>query len=108
MSGDLQDVLNRGGGIAYICTLTQCTSCSEWLWIYDGYSCGFDAVLESSFKGFCYKCFNELKLNFNQANFKWKEFKYMTSSEYHELQSNAVIAEYNIRLKSVQELQKLK
>lgn len=81
MDQELQDALNKGGGIALICELVECPNCNNDIWIDIGHSCGFDAVLEDRYTNDCYKCFNSF--NLNVLKLRSKGHKFMAPYEYY-------------------------
>jgi hypothetical protein len=83
---NLQDVLNKGKGIALICYLIECPNCNKDIWVEIGHHCGFDAVLKEHIKTECYKCFNNIDVYFDK-DIKIKDMIFMTIEDYNNLKS---------------------
>ena len=82
---ELNNALNKGGGIAQICCLVECPNCHDDIWINIGHHCGFDAVIDSVDTTDCYKCLNTVKFDSDIVLIQ-KGIKFMTISELHDIQ----------------------
>jgi len=85
MDEELKKALNKGNGIALICSLVECPNCHNDIWVEVGQHCGFDAVLEGNINIDCYKCLTTINLDLFNISIQ-KDFKYMTSSDLLDIQ----------------------
>ena len=85
MDEELKNTLNKGNGIALICSLVECPNCHNDIWVASGQHCGFDAVLEGNVKADCYKCLTTININLSDPTIQ-KDFKFMTISDLLDIQ----------------------
>ena len=88
---DLQAVLRKGNGIALVCVLVECPSCSKDIWVEIGQHCGSDASLDNHAKTDCYECCKPIEI-FGDTN--QKDYSFMTISDYVKLTSDNFIKNY--------------